>query len=78
MFHQMNRIVLVVVAAALLVPVLTVGAQSENPVSTLTLTESEINTVLRSYSQNQDSDLSVDFRPGQLVVNLVVTGQRGN
>lgn len=53
-------------------------AQENSPVSTLTLSEDLINTMLRSGIQNEGNDFFVDLQPGQIMLNLVITGQRGN
>ena len=46
--------------------------------SSLTLSEMTINEALRELNTNPDNNLTIDLQPGQIVINLVATGQNGN
>ncbi|NDJ59858.1 MAG: hypothetical protein GYB67_01965 [Chloroflexi bacterium] len=73
-----NRIIALLLAGAMLIPVMSAAAQDSLQPHSLTLSEAEINEALRAGSQDPNSSLTIDFQPGQMVINLDVTGQRGN
>ncbi|GEM_PF-4578907 len=67
-------IVIVVVVFSLIPTV----AQDTSSSSSIILSEANINDLLRSGQQQDGNDFFLDFQPGQIVVNLVVTGEQGN
>lgn len=74
--HNFFRAVWLLLLGSLLL--ITVGAAGAQENNSLTLSEGVINEALRANIQNPDNDLSIDLQPGQIVVNLSITGQRGN
>lgn len=79
---KINRVVfsimlVMAVAISIVLFPMPVGAQ-ELPTNTLTLTEALLNQVIREGTTDPNVDLSLDMQPGQIVVNLTVTGERGN
>lgn len=64
--------------ALLLMPAARIGAQEALPPHTLTLTEAAINEALAVGIEDPNTAFFVDLQPGQMVINLNVTGQRGN
>ncbi len=73
--RTLTGLIVGVFAALMFLPSL---AHAQDGTNRLTLSEDVINEALRANNNNPNSDLSVDLRPGQIIIRLDTTGQRGN
>lgn len=75
---KLNRLTIFTLIVGLVLVMASNVMAQESLVNSLTLSEATINETLQQNSPDPNTDLSVDFQTGQLVINLVATGPRGN
>lgn len=73
-----SRLTILMLVSSLMLVLSGIASAQDQPTNTITLSEANINQLLRSNNQNPNNDLSVDLQSGQFVVRLVTTGPQGN